>query len=380
DRQRHEDYFGPAGLYDTFKAIKNASGQILRMKQENMEQASRDARQTAQNSLIGFGFGLATAAVLAVWLAWPTAAATPRPVQGVPRCAVAIGLGILDQVVPVLSRDELGQLAEAFNVMARQLRHYRQTDYARLLRAQRTSQATIDSFPDPVLVVEPEGRVEMANPAAQRLFGVAGTGAGRQVGLAWQPPEGLREPLRQALRDQRPYLPEEFDRVVSLRVDAQERSFLPRILPIRDPYGSTLGAAVLLEDVTRFRLLDQVKSDLVPTASHELKTPLTSLRLAVHLLLEETVGPLTPKQTELLLDARDNAERLLTMVNNLLDLARMEQGRDRLDPRPASPADLLRAAAEAAGPRAEAKGVTIAVEAAPDLPRVAADAQRLGHA
>ena len=82
----------------------------------------------------------------------------------------------------------------------------------------------------------------------------------------------------------------------------------------------------MLSDVTRFRLLDQVKSDLVATVSHELKTPLTSVRLALHLLLEETVGPLTPKQTELLLDARDNAERLLNMIEHLLALARLEHG------------------------------------------------------
>ena len=79
------------------------------------------------------------------------------------------------------------------------------------------------------------------------------------------------------------------------------------------------------------RLLDQVKSNLVATASHELKTPLTSIRLAVHLLLEESVGPLTSKQTELLLDARENSERLLAMINNLLDLARLEQGSRQLD-------------------------------------------------
>ncbi len=65
----------------------------------------------------------------------------------------------------------MGQLAEAFNRMARQLRDYRESHSARLLRVQRTSQATIDSFPDPVLVVDPGGRVEMANPAAHRLAG-----------------------------------------------------------------------------------------------------------------------------------------------------------------------------------------------------------------
>ena len=79
-----------------------------------------------------------------------------------------------------------------------------------------------------------------------------------------------------------------------------------------------LGAAVLLQDVTRFHLLDQVKSNLVATVSHELKTPLTSIGLAVHLLLEEAAGPLTPKQTELLIDARENSERLLATINNLL--------------------------------------------------------------
>ncbi len=155
---------------------------------------------------------------------------------------------------------------------------------------------------------------------------------------------------------------------------------LPRILTIRDPHGNTLGAALVLQDVTRLRLLDQVKSNLVATASHELKTPLTSIRLAVHLLLEEAVGPLTPKQMELLLDARENSERLLAMVNNLLDLARLEQGSRQLDVRPEAPDKLLQAAADAVRPRADDKGVDIVIEVAPGLPPVAVDATRLGHA
>jgi NtrC-family two-component system sensor histidine kinase KinB len=388
--ERDADYFAKGGLEDTFKDIKTVDEEILRLNQDNMVAASHTAQQTARRSVLGFGLGLAAAALVAVWLAWRTTEAILRPIRSVTQSALAIGGGNLDQVVPAQSSDELGQLAEAFNTMSRQLRHYRQTDYARLLRAQRTSQATIDSFPDPVLVVDPEGHVEMANPSAQRLFGVAPSpqtlsSPGREkekepTALVWQPPEALREPLREALQEQRPYLPEAFDRAILLRADGQDRSFLPRVLPIRDPYGNTLGAAVLLENVTRFRLLDQVKSDLVATASHELKTPLTSIRLAVHLLLEEAVGPLSPKQLELLLDARDNAERLVAMVNNLLDLARLEQGREHLATAPEPPANLLKTAAESVRPRAEDKGVTVVLEAPEDLPPVAADAERLGHA
>ncbi len=75
---------------------------------------------------------------------------------------------------------------------------------------------------------------------------------------------------------------------------------------------------------------------MVSTVSHELKTPLTSVQMAIHLLLEEVVGPLTPKQVELLLAARQDADRILTMINDLLDLTRIEQGRVKLDLQPVS--------------------------------------------
>jgi signal transduction histidine kinase len=378
--QRREAYFNQDGLLDIFQQIKDVAGQILRLNQDNMEKANKDARQTAQDALIWFGAGLLGAVVVAGLLAWHTHRAILQPIQAVTQSALAIGMGNFDQVVPVESLTELGQLADAFNTMARQMRQYRQMDYVRLLRAQRTSQATIDSFPDPVLVVDQEGGVEMANPVARRLFGVTAARAGLPATVPWQPPEVLRQPLTEALRDQRPHKPEGFDHAFVLRVDNQDHFFLPWVLPIQDPYGNTLGAAVLLQDVTRFRLLDEVKTDLVATVSHELKTPLTSLRLALHLLLEEIVGPLTPKQTELLLDARENAERLLARINNLLDLARLERGREQLNLQPEQPATLLREAAESIRPRAEDKGVSVRVEAAADLPAVAADRQRLGHA
>jgi two-component system, NtrC family, sensor histidine kinase KinB len=118
----------------------------------------------------------------------------------------------------------------------------------------------------------------------------------------------------------------------------------------------------------------------VATASHELKTPLTGLRLALHLLLEESVGPLTPKQTELLVDARDHAERLLALVEQLLALARLEDRREALELKPQDAGELLRSAADGAAARAEDKRISLAVEVADGLPPVAADAIRIGRA
>ncbi len=380
---RKEAYFGgedKRGLLQYFRDIKEVAGEIRQLNQDSMKRASVRAKWTARVSQFWLGAGLAATVGLAALLIWSTTRSILRPIQAVTQSAIAIGAGNLHQAVPVVSRDEIGHLAEAFNNMTRQLRAYRDSHSVRLLRVQRTSQATIDSFLDPVLVVDPSGRVEMANPAAHRLLGIAPPPPGQSAASTWLPPPPLRQPLEDALHKHRPFLTQAFDQTIAFHQSGEERAYLPQILPIQDPFGNTLGAAVVLNDVTRFRLLDQIKSDLVATVSHELKTPLTSVRLVLHLLLEETVGSLTPKQTELLIDARDNAERLLNMIEHLLALARLEEGRESLRIQPESPQALLQAAADMAQPRAKAKHVELIVEDKANLPPVAADPVRLGHA
>ncbi len=380
---RKTAYFGTKnkpGLLDRFDEIKKVSGAIREMNQAKMEDLSRTARDKAREFRIGFTVSLIATAALAALLAWRSARSVARPVEELKKAAAAIGVGKLNQAVPVAAHDELGELTESFNLMASQLRDLRQTHQARFLRAQQTSQATIDSFPDPVLVIDLEGRVEMANPAARRLLGVSppenyGTGS-----VPWIPPEPLQQPLREALQHQHEYRSLSFDQAVTFRLGNDDFVFLPHILPIRDPYGTMLGAAVVLNDVTRFRLMDQFKSDLVATVSHELKTPLTAVRLAIHVLLEEVVGSLNPKQMELLVDARESAERLLSLIEHLLSLARLENAHDTLNLEPVPPLALLRQAAEAARARAKDKRIEIAVVGDETLPAVAVDVQRISAA
>jgi signal transduction histidine kinase len=379
DPPRAGDYFGTPGapgLLGRFDQIKTEADAIRQMNQDNMIAASADAKRTARASRTWFAAGLVAAAAVALLLAWQTTRTILRPVRALTESAQNVAAGNLNQVVLVSSRDELGRLAESFNRMTEQLRSYRQSTSARLVRAQRTSQAAIDAFPDPVIVVDSAGRVEMANPVASRVLGAAAADGA----APWQPPDSLRGPLADALSGERAYLPESFEQTLPFHFEGTERIFLPRILPIRTAEGDPLGAAVVLNDVTRFRLMDRMKSDLIATVSHELKTPLTSVRLVVHLLLEEAVGPLSPKQTELLIDARDNAERLLKTIDQLLALARLEQRPGELTRCPKPPEDLLREAAEAVAPRAEAKHVAVALDLAPGLPPVAADTARLGLA
>jgi two-component system, NtrC family, sensor histidine kinase KinB len=139
------------------------------------------------------------------------------------------------------------------------------------------------------------------------------------------------------------------------------------------------GAALVLQDVTRFRLMDEVKTNLVSTVSHELKTPLTSIRMGLHLLLEERIGPLNPKQLELLVAAREDSERLLRMINDLLDLARLESGHTRQRLEVVSPATLIDDALPDLHSLAEAHDARLVADIAPDLPEVTVDSRQIHH-
>jgi signal transduction histidine kinase/HAMP domain-containing protein len=387
--QRELLYFGhqnAPGLRAAPREIRATSDRIAQINQEWMEHVNQESRRIADSSLLGYGLGGALGIALAVLLVAGTIRAIRFPIGAMAESARAIGAGDLDQMVSVADDDEFGDLATRFNTMARQLRELRESHAARLVLAQQTTQAAIDALPDPVVVVDDQQRVELANRVARRLLGLlpqpqeGGSALEQVASMPWQPPAPLRQPLADALQHQSEYLPEGFDKTIMLRTGDTNGSFLPRILPMRNACGSIVGATVLLQNVTRLRLLDEMKSNLVATVSHELKTPLTSIRLALHLLLEEITGPLLPKQLELLVDARDNAERLLAMIDNLLDLARLEQGRRQLDLRPVKPVTLLRPIAEAFRPRSAEQGVEFALEVPADLPEVVVEADQIEHA
>jgi signal transduction histidine kinase len=316
---------------------------------------------------------IVAAVLLAALVAWRLAAALLRPIQALTASAVAVGEGDLERTVPVLSRDELGQLAQAFNQMSTKLRAYRDAMQERVLRTQRTMEATLTSAPDPLFLVGADGCVTVRNPAAEELARTAEFRDGF--------PAPLAAPLQQVLGSGEHYLPTDYARVVTVRVGREDRHYLPRILAVGDRLTGFRGAAVVLQDVTKFRLLDDAKTNLVGTVSHELKTPLTSLRMAVYLLLEQNVGALTASQRELLEGARDDADRLLRILDGLLDLARLEAGASALDRRDVRVGDLLAdIAAEAHGFIASAN-LRLETRCAPEVADlvVHVDVERLRH-
>jgi len=367
-------YFGE--LLPTFDKIRVAADQVLDLNQGNMTAMDRRARANAATSIRLMIGALIAAVVLAVGAALHLSRSISRPIQAVTSSARAMARGELDQLVPAASRDELGDLANAFNEMARTLREYREAGTARLLRAQKTAQATIDSFPDPVVVVDPVGTIEQANRGARRLLHLTPSS---ESPVPWVPIQPLQSLINDVLAGHGDYLPLSLEQAIPLVDSGHERYYLPRVVAIRTERDELIGAAVALTDVTKFHLLDRLKSDMVATVSHELKTPLTSVQMAIHLLLEEVVGPLTSKQIELLLAARQDADRILTMINDLLDLTRIEQGRVRLDLEPLAAAELVDEALNRFKAQAQARGVTLTAAVPEESLSVMVDRDRIEH-
>ena len=354
-------------LYRVFSALDRLTERDYAASRETEAQAEHLA--TTAVGILSATIGAAV--LLSALIAWILASSLLVPIKALTTSATALGEGNLDTEVPEFSRDELGSLARSFNTMAARLRAYREATVARVLRTQRTMEATLASAPDPLFVVSREGVVEVRNPAAEELSALPEFSGGF--------PPGLAEPLASVMATDEHYLPTDYSRVVTFRIGRDDRHYLPRILAIGDKLTEFKGAAVILQDVTKFRLLDDAKTNLVGTVSHELKTPLTGLRMAVYLLLEKTLGPLAPQQREMLESARDDADRLLKILDSLLDLTRLEAGASALERRKITVAGLLHGIAEEARSFISSAGQELVVEPAAGIGGVDVDAGRLRH-
>jgi signal transduction histidine kinase len=367
--ERRELYYGK--VLPRFQEIKRLSDEILDMNQGNMSEASVRARYLAATARHQMVLALLAGTLLAVFCVAFLARSILRPLARLTASARQIEQGHYELVVEPTTRDEIGQLAEAFNSMARRLRALRRSDQARLAMAQRVSQLTINSLPEGVILLDPSLEVELANREAREVLGVS---PGEPLPPAHR--EWIAPLVEEATRIGGVQTRRSYDRAVQLFVGGRERFFLPQAVAIQDADLGVMGVTVILVDVTELRRLDAMKSNLVSTVSHELMTPLTSLAMALHILLGERIGALSPKQIELLTTAREDADRLRQILEGLLDVSRLESGAAQLRLGETTVEELVSEAAEPLRPAFRDKGVDLGIELDDGALRVLADSTR----
>jgi two-component system, NtrC family, sensor histidine kinase KinB len=359
-------------LEPQFNELRAECEHLLQLNQRAMLAKSEAAAGVAQ---LWFYRTLLFAAVLVVaglLLAFFLANRIVEPLRQLTATTARMAGGDLNAKVTVSSRDEVGVLAAEYNRMAERIRQLRTSDMGKLLVAQQTTEAAIDSLYDPVIVTDGEGCVTKLNPAAEEIFGSEKENTGKHVGEVARDAR-IAGAVAEALESQSPVAGEGMSSVLPLAVDGSERAFRLRTTPMRDNGHHLLGAVTILEDITHLREIDRLKSEFIATASHELRTPLTSVQMGVHLLLEGALGELTDSQNEVLQACRQDCERLDKLMRDLLDLSRIEAGESQPQLAAVSARDLLTTAVKELRPQVEAKGLELSVDAPIELPRVMVD-------
>ena len=370
EQSLRDEYFSQ--LEPQFNNLRGDCEHLLQLNQRAMLAKSEAAAGVAQ---LWFYRTLLIAGVLVVaglFLAFFLANRIVEPLRELTATTAKIAGGDLDAKVSVNSRDEVGLLAAEYNRMAERIRQLRSSDMGKLLVAQQTTEAAIDSLYDPVIVTDAEGCVTKLNLAAEDIFGSERENTGKHVGEVARD-ERIAGAVAEALQSQRPVAGEGMSSVLPLAVDGLERAFRLRTTPMRDNGKHLVGAVTLLEDITHLREIDRLKSEFIATASHELRTPLTSVQMGVHLLLERVAGELTDKQVEVLSACRDDCDRLDKLMRDLLDLSRIEAGETKPALEPVRTKDLINSATQELRPQVEAKGLAFKVEAPFELPIVLVD-------
>jgi two-component system, NtrC family, sensor histidine kinase KinB len=360
-------------------ALRNAVADCASIRESNfqsMQLAATVARDEARRATIMVAGISAVALLISALVALALARSVLFPIQELGTSLEALRAGDFDRRARVSTSDELGSLAAGFNRMAEALAEFRRVNLGEVLRAKETLEATLRALPDAVLVIDPEGNIVASNPLAKLVLKASGAESAQRITELPLPSASLWA-VDAALRGERGNETRaEFSRALSVSLDGRRSKFMFTVIPIPEFTKGRFGAVAILYDVTDFARLDELRTELVGVASHELKTPLTTLRMNL-MLLAEKADNLTVLQQEILDTAMLGCQQLADTIDELLDLTRIEAGQLRLAHETVDIDAVIQRAAASLHQRYEDAAVTLLIGHDQERPLVRGDPARL---
>ncbi|MFH0826394.1 MAG: ATP-binding protein [Candidatus Omnitrophota bacterium] len=231
----------------------------------------------------------------------------------------------------------------------------------------------VHSMTEGMVVVDPQGKILMVNPAAETLLGISRQDVGKQI------KDTIKDEHLLSLVKSAPNEEVAAKKEIELFSpdEATRRVLRASSAVVEDQNGNTVGMVAILNDVTRQRQIEKLKSEFVAQVSHELRTPLVAVDHSLGLVQEQTAGPLSKDQEKFLDMARRNLKRLTQLVNDLLDLSQLEAGKVRLVREPCSLEKIIQETLAFLRPWADTKSIGLAPNMRGDLPQIEADANKI---
>ncbi|WP_018626495.1 ATP-binding protein [Niabella aurantiaca] len=372
-----------------FERIKSAPGDtlllrllrkdladIMLLNMQAIRRKSSIAGKTADKAIGWIAVSGTLCFIIAFTLLLNLPAAISNPIKTLTTSIRGIASKNYAQRIYYNKPDEFGDMARAFNTMAQKLEEYNNSNLARLMSEKQRVETLINNIHEPVIGLDETKKVIFINEEAARI---TNTKPGDVLGKPVQDLAVSNDLIRMLIRDFfEPATPHE---PLKIYADNKESYFDKAIIPIRivstgEKEAQHLGDVIFLKNITPFKELDHAKTNFIATVSHELKTPISSIKMSAQLLENDRVGNLNPEQKELVESIQEDAARLLKITSELLNVTQLESGKLQLQPVLCRPGDLIGKAVQANETTAAAGNIQVQVQLPKDLPFLNVDADK----
>ena len=273
------------------------------------------------------------------------------------------------------NHNEYGDLARSFNTMAEKLEEYSNSSLHKLTFEKKRLETLINNMHDPIIGLDNDGNILFVNDEALKIIGLKQEEVIGQLATTL----ALKNDLMKSLIINELESPKAHP--MKIYADGKESYFEKEnvnitIKPTGEEQSIDIGNVIILRNITIFKELDFAKTNFIATVSHELKTPISSIKMSLQLLENTSTGAINDDQKQLIDSIKDDSQRLLKITGELLELSQLETGNIQLNIEKSSPNAIAKYAIEAVKVQAEQKQIEIILEADTTLSEVKADSEK----
>ena len=263
-------------------------------------------------------------------------------------------------------KDEFGELAATFNSMAEKLDLYEHSNIAKMQFEKSRIETIINQMRDGIIGLDAKRNILFLNVVAQKLMGLKEN----EIVGKYAPDIALKNDLMRKL------LQTDVDKKdLKIYLDDKEGYFNKDVLDVTNN-KEVIGQVIVLRNITIFHELNEAKTNFIATVSHELKTPISSIKMSTSLLMDQRTGPLAEDQKQLVNSINDDVDRLLKITSELINMAQVETGNIQFNLQPTSIISIVEDALDAIQIQAQQKNISINTNISPETPMIYADKEK----
>lgn len=316
------DFYNTQMMPD-FVSTKNELKQLSLLNEKSMFKSKELATKNARNSMY-LVLGLSICAIIggyAVSRFFTNKLLTP--IYSLTQTMRLVRAGDLNQHANIISKDEVGELAHEFNNMTKRLQQYEQSTLGSILTEKNKSLAIVKSISDPLIVLDTNYRVVLLNDAYEKVFNVNEKKLMNKHFL-----EGIRhKEIFDFISSTIDSTDESRQKIFMISCSHEDYYYNVIVAKVKDNDTNISGIIVVFQNVTQLKELEKIRTDFIATISHEFKTPLTSIMMGTDVLMNVGMGLLNDEQQQIVEAIREDCDRLTKLVNDLLELTRIESGK-----------------------------------------------------